>query len=154
MGRPEGPGCYCFVNNLIRDYVDRLGRGYRHVLIDCEAGLEHLSRRTATRPDCLVCVTSPARMSAETVRRSLTLYGEIHGQAPGAVDLVLNRLAEETETAALVARAAHNGTSFRRVVRVPQDPAVAACEQEARSLLTLSAESPAVRALAGWEVVA
>jgi CO dehydrogenase maturation factor len=154
MGRPEGPGCYCFVNNLIRDYVDRLGRGYRHVLIDCEAGLEHLSRRTATRPDCLVCVTSPSRMAAETVRRSLALYHEIHGEAPRAVDLVLNGFAEEAEAADPIARASHDGTPFRRVVRVPQDPALAACDRDARPLLTLSAASPAVRALAAWEVPA
>ena len=71
MGRPEGKGCYCFVNNLIRDHLDRLARSYRHVLIDCEAGLEHLSRRTAGKPDILVCVTNRSRMSAETICRSL-----------------------------------------------------------------------------------
>ena len=47
MGRPEGPGCYCFVNNILRDNLDRLSRGYRAVVIDCEAGLEHISRRSA-----------------------------------------------------------------------------------------------------------
>jgi CO dehydrogenase maturation factor len=152
MGRPEGPGCYCFVNNLVRDYVDRLGRSYRHILIDCEAGLEHLSRRTATRPDCLVCVTSPSRMAAETVRRSLALYRELHKEDSRAVDLVLNGFPDGAESADVVARASHDGTTFRRVVCVPQDPALAACDREARSLLSLSAESPAVQALAGWEV--
>ena len=64
MGRPEGKGCYCYVNNLIRDHLDRLARSYRHVLLDCEAGLEHLSRRTSGRPDVLVCVTNRSRMAA------------------------------------------------------------------------------------------
>ena len=64
MGRPEGKGCYCYVNNLIRDHLDRLSRAYRHVLLDCEAGLEHLSRRTSGRPDVLVCVANRSRMGA------------------------------------------------------------------------------------------
>ena len=68
MGRPEGKGCYCYVNNLIRDHLDRLSRSYRHVLLDCEAGLEHLSRRTSGRPDVLVCVTNRSRMGAQTIR--------------------------------------------------------------------------------------
>ena len=77
MGRPEGPGCYCFANNLIRGNLDRLGRAYRHVLLDCEAGLEHLSRRTSGRPDALVCVASRARMAAETIARALAIYREL-----------------------------------------------------------------------------
>ena len=64
MGRPEGKGCYCYVNNLIRDHLDRLSRAYRHTLLDCEAGLEHLSRRTSGRPDVLICVTNRSRMAA------------------------------------------------------------------------------------------
>ncbi|MBN1109834.1 MAG: AAA family ATPase, partial [Methanomassiliicoccales archaeon] len=46
MGRPEGPGCYCYVNDLLRLFVDRLMCSYDHVVIDNEAGMEHLSRRT------------------------------------------------------------------------------------------------------------
>ncbi|MCX7661102.1 MAG: AAA family ATPase, partial [Candidatus Omnitrophica bacterium] len=47
MGRPEGQGCYCSVNNLLREYLTRLSKNYPFVVIDCEAGLEHLSRRTS-----------------------------------------------------------------------------------------------------------
>jgi len=46
MGRPEGPGCYCAANNILRTSVDRLSAAYDYVVIDNEAGLEHLSRRT------------------------------------------------------------------------------------------------------------
>ncbi len=45
MGRPEGPGCYCAVNHILRDIIDRMGRSYDYLVIDNEAGLEHLSRR-------------------------------------------------------------------------------------------------------------
>ncbi|MEM2305707.1 MAG: AAA family ATPase, partial [Candidatus Methanomethylicia archaeon] len=46
MGRPEGPGCYCYINHVLRKIIDKLSRNYDYVIMDTEAGLEHLSRRT------------------------------------------------------------------------------------------------------------
>jgi len=46
MGRPEGPGCYCYANNLLREILKTLADNYQYVVIDNEAGMEHLSRRT------------------------------------------------------------------------------------------------------------
>jgi len=143
MGRPEGKSCYCFVNNLIREHLDRLSRSYRHVLVDCEAGLEHLSRRTSGRPDALICVANRSRMAAETIRRSLSLYQELHGALPPRVDLMLNQ---------------HDGSgrvelaSFTRVFAIPNDPQVAEFESAGKSLLTLSPTTPAVAALQSWEL--
>jgi len=134
------------VNNLIREHLDRLARSYRHVLVDCEAGLEHLSRRTAGRPDALVCVTNRSRMAAETVRRCLVLYESLHGGLPPRVDLVLNQSEREEPLAADVM------PRFSRVFAVPSDPQVAAFESAGRSLLELSPASPAVAALGGWEI--
>jgi CO dehydrogenase maturation factor len=144
MGRPEGKGCYCFVNNLIRDHLDRLARSYRHVLVDCEAGLEHLSRRTSGRPDVLVCVANRSRMAAETVERSLDLFRDLHGGPPPRADLVLNGC--EAGLAGFAEAA------FRRVYRVPQDPQIAEFDATGASLLNLSRAAPAVAALAEWEV--
>jgi CO dehydrogenase maturation factor len=153
MGRPEGPGCYCFVNNLIRENLDRLGRGYRHVLLDCEAGLEHLSRRTAGSPDLLVCVTSRARMAAETVARSLGVFRELHGALPSRVDLVLNGFEEGEPWAREMARlAAGSANIFGRVLTLPSDPSVAEREQRGQSLLELDLGTPAARAFASWEL--
>jgi CO dehydrogenase maturation factor len=59
MGRPEGPGCYCAVNNILRDYLARMSKKYKFVVIDNEAGMEHLSRRTASDIDLLLLVTDP-----------------------------------------------------------------------------------------------
>ncbi|MEJ2244974.1 MAG: AAA family ATPase [Acidobacteriota bacterium] len=53
MGRPEGPGCYCYANNVLRDVLKTLSGNYEYVIIDNEAGMEHLSRRTAENVDCL-----------------------------------------------------------------------------------------------------
>jgi CO dehydrogenase maturation factor len=152
MGRPEGKGCYCYVNNLIRDHLDRLSRSYRHVLLDCEAGLEHLSRRTSGRPDVLVCVTNRARMGARTIERALSLYADLNGGLP-RVDLVLNQFEEgEPLAAEMAAVAAGAVASFARIYTVPRDSQVASFESEGKSLLELSPSSPAPAALREWEI--
>jgi CO dehydrogenase maturation factor len=154
MGRPEGPGCYCFVNNLIRGHLDRLGRTYRHQLLDCEAGLEHLSRRTAGRLDVLVCVVSRARMAAETIQRALGIYTELHGALPPHVHLVLNGFEQgEPWAAAQTQIAAGHIAPYGRVPTVPADPQVADRERAGHSLLALDPSAPAARALAAWEPV-
>lgn len=151
MGRPEGPGCYCFVNSVIRGHLDRLTRSYRHVLIDCEAGLEHLSRRTAGQPDRLVCVTNRARMGAETVRRALETYQGLHGSLP-ALDLVLNGFtADDARIAETVDRAAAPGARFARVFTVPWSDELVGFDTTGRSLLELEPHAPALAALHGWE---
>jgi hypothetical protein len=55
MGRTEGPGCYCAVNHNLREVIDGLSKNYRYVVIDNEAGMEHLSRRTTRRPNSADC---------------------------------------------------------------------------------------------------
>jgi len=153
MGRPEGKGCYCYVNNLIRDHLDRLSRAYRHVLLDCEAGLEHLSRRTSGRPDILVCVTNRSRMAALTIERALALYADLNGGLPPRVDLVLNQFEEGEPLASdMAAMAAGTAASFTRIYTIPKDSQVASFEAEGKSLLELSLSSPAAAALGGWEI--
>jgi CO dehydrogenase maturation factor len=175
MGHSEGPGCYCFVNNLIRSHLDRLARSYRHVLVDCEAGLEHLSRRTSGRPDRLVCVANGSRMSVETIDRALALYEGLNGALP-RVDLVVNGASSEGPAFALARfggasrspksevpgpkvdafdaghRTPDTGRRFSTVIRVPWDPAIAALDAAGRSLLELDAASVALQALSAWEV--
>jgi CO dehydrogenase maturation factor len=153
MGRPEGKGCYCYVNNLIRDHLDRLARGYRHVVLDCEAGLEHLSRRTSGRPDALICVVNRSRMAAETIRRSLDLFVSLHGELPRRVQLVLNQFDEgEPLAAQMSALASGEKAPFTSIVAIPRDPQVAALESAGESLLALDPATPAMAAVAGWEV--
>jgi CO dehydrogenase maturation factor len=59
MGRSEGAGCYCAVNHNLRDVVDSISKNYRYVVIDNEAGMEHLSRRTTRDVQHLLVVTDP-----------------------------------------------------------------------------------------------
>jgi CO dehydrogenase maturation factor len=69
MGRPEGTGCYCFANSLLSEAMDLLSRDYRYVVMDMEAGMEHLSRGTIGMPDLLLVVTDPGARGVRTAGR-------------------------------------------------------------------------------------
>ncbi|HMK15865.1 MAG TPA: AAA family ATPase, partial [Methanomicrobiales archaeon] len=69
MGRPEGTGCYCFANSLLSEAMDLLARGYRLVVMDMEAGMEHLSRGTIGIPDLLLVVSDPGARGIRTALR-------------------------------------------------------------------------------------
>lgn len=77
MGRPEGPGCYCYANNLLRDILKTLADNYQYVVIDNEAGMEHLSRRTTQRIDHLLLVSDPSVRGAQTAGRISRLLKEL-----------------------------------------------------------------------------
>ena len=62
MGKPEGPGCYCYVNNVLRGVMAKLIRDYDYIIVDNEAGLEHLSRRTSRLADVLVVVSDATKV--------------------------------------------------------------------------------------------
>ena len=73
MGRPEGPSCYCAVNNMLRSFLDKLSLEYGFVLIDNEAGMEHLSRRTTNNIDLLCIVAEPNSVGITSARRIFQL---------------------------------------------------------------------------------
>jgi CO dehydrogenase maturation factor len=91
MGRPEGPGCYCAANNMLRVCVDHLSKAYDYVVIDNEAGLEHLSRRTTRDVDLLLIVSDPTTRGLIAAARVAELIKELHTHA-GQVVLVVNRV--------------------------------------------------------------
>ena len=78
MGRSEGEGCYCFVNNMLTRILDTLTRNYEVAFLDMEAGLEHLSRRTDRDVDSMIVVTDPSKMGLETARRIKEIVDEVH----------------------------------------------------------------------------
>ena len=69
MGRPEGRECYCYVNELLRTFLSNLSKNYKYVVIDTEAGMEHLSRRTTDNVDTLIVITTPTKVSFETAKK-------------------------------------------------------------------------------------
>jgi CO dehydrogenase nickel-insertion accessory protein CooC1 len=73
MGHPEGPGCYCAANNILRTFLDKLGSQYENIVMDNEAGMEHLSRRTTNKVDLLFIVAEPTAVGIITAKRILDL---------------------------------------------------------------------------------
>ncbi|MFA5313188.1 MAG: AAA family ATPase [Methanomassiliicoccales archaeon] len=94
MGRPEGPGCYCYINNILRTFIDEAIDAYPFVVIDNEAGMEHLSRRTTKRMDALIMVSDPTRIGIETAKRISGLADGM-GIKVGKRYLVINRVKGE-----------------------------------------------------------
>jgi CO dehydrogenase maturation factor len=143
MGRPEGPGCYCAANNMLRTIVDRVARSYDWVVIDNEAGLEHLSRRTTRDVDALLIVSDPTVRGLTTAGRVVTLIDELKTRV-GAHYLIVNRatggLTPELETAIEA-----NGLNLLAVL--PDDPEVARLDAAGRPLVELPAGGPTATAL-------
>ena len=77
MGRPEGPGCYCAANNLLRNFLDKLSSAYDFVVTDNEAGMEHLSRRTTNKVDLLCIIAEPTPIGTVTAKRIFELAEQL-----------------------------------------------------------------------------
>lgn len=138
MGRPEGPGCYCYANEILRNVLDRLAGAYRGIVIDCEAGLEHFSRRTTGSLDWLLVISDPTVRGLQTARRTLDLVQELDTSV-GETRVVLNRVQGEPSEA-LLKRAEQLGVEV--AAWLPQDEQVAALDEEGRPLTELPSNSP------------
>jgi len=77
MGKPEGPGCYCYVNNILRSVMASLVKDYDYIIVDNEAGLEHLSRRTSRLADILIVVSDSSVVGLRSAKRIIELVSEL-----------------------------------------------------------------------------
>jgi CO dehydrogenase maturation factor len=144
MGRPEGPGCYCAANNMLRTIVDRIAGSYRWVVIDNEAGLEHLSRRTTRDVDVLLIVSDPTIRGLTTAGRVVRVVYELQTRV-GAHYLIVNRAHEGALTPELEQAIAAHGLNLLAVL--PDDPTIARFDAVGRALVDLPDDSPACVAL-------
>lgn len=144
MGRPEGPRCYCYVNNLLRTSLDGLARNYAAVVLDNEAGMEHLSRRTTNNVDFLIAVTDPTLPALRAVQRIVGLSRELPIQI-GCRTVLVNRVEPAGIADPLGAQLAELGA--QRLPDVPQDAKVQRAGAAGRDVFTLPAESAAMAAV-------
>lgn len=91
MGRPEGPGCYCYANNLLRGLITRMSEEYAYTVIDNEAGMEHLSRRTTRNIDKLFLISDYSAIGIRTALKIAHLIKEIEIKV-NETFLVVNRV--------------------------------------------------------------
>jgi len=91
MGRGEGPGCYCYANNLFKRYIDILQDNYGYIVMDNEAGMEHLSRRTTSDVNYLLIISDPSPKGILTASRIRDLSFEVNINAK-KISLIVNRV--------------------------------------------------------------
>ena len=90
MGKPEGPGCYCYPNSLMRETIGKLEKAYKFIVIDNEAGLEHLSRRTDRKIDYFFIISDSTLYGIRSAMRVLKLARELKVTS-GINHLLINR---------------------------------------------------------------
>ncbi len=138
MGRQEGPGCYCYVNNLLRLFIDTLAEKYPYVVIDNEAGMEHLSRRTTKDIDYLFVVSDATRTGVITAHRINGITNELE-LCVGKTILVLNKIPEIPRHLESIIK--QNG--FDHVVTLPDDKMITEFITQDKPLVDLPETSPA-----------
>jgi len=141
MGRPEGTGCYCYVNSVLRSFMDTLGEGYAYVVMDNEAGLEHLSRRTTNDVDVMYLISDPSRIGIESAARVKELAIEMELNVK-AFHLVVSR-----STDVEVLRPIAEEFGFSEVNTVPMDPKLAEASLQGISLMDLDQRADSYRAV-------
>jgi CO dehydrogenase maturation factor len=144
MGRSEGSGCYCAVNHNLREVVDSMSRNYAYVVIDNEAGMEHLSRRTTRDVQHLIIVSDPTVRGLVTAERIAQLRSELDIEIENAW-LVINRAPAHIPTAL---QAAIDKLDIPVAGFIPADEELADFEFSGRPLVQLGDESPVYKATA------
>ncbi len=143
MGRSEGSGCYCYPNTVLRKFIDELLPNYPYMVMDNEAGLEHLSRGTTERIDHLIIIMDHSIKGARTAGRILDLIKELKLNIKRR-SLIINRMEGGLDPS--IAKELE-GAGLKPGVFIPADETVIQYDLERRPLIDLPQSSPAVKAL-------
>jgi len=142
MGQPEGQGCYCAANTLLTNFLERLVDNYPYIVMDNEAGMEHISRLTTRNVDVLLIVS-------DTSRRSLQAGFRIHQLAQGLnIGVKKSYLVVNQAKEALPDKVSRmiDESGLELVGMIPEDEAVYEFDLEGRPTMTLDLDNPAVQA--------
>ncbi len=143
MGRGEGPGCYCYVNSVLTKIIEKLMNNYNVIIMDMEAGLEHISRRTDRHVDTMVIVTDATIMGMKTVEKILSVVREVNINVRH-IYVVGNRVPIEL-IPRLDSWAGKIGLEF--IGSIPEDPMIIEYTISGKSLLELPPNSIAIKAV-------
>lgn len=135
MGHPEGRSCYCAANNLLRKYLDKLSLQYSFVVMDNEAGMEHLSRRTTNDIDLLCIVADPGPIGEITVKRISELIKTLETRVK-QVGVIWNRADTVTEL-----------DGIENLGCVPYDETLRQASMQGKSIFEVDKDSPAILAV-------
>lgn len=160
MGRGETGACYCYVNYLLKSMVERhILKGhysYDYILMDCEAGLEHISRKTSSWVDNVIIVTDPSEnglRTAERIKKTILEVARQEGVPLGRLYLVanLNREGTSEETQAIEERVKAFSERLEVVYLgvIPYDKTLQQYSIEGKPLLDLPPENDAYKRVEG-----
>jgi CO dehydrogenase maturation factor len=144
MGNPEGPGCYCYPNDLLRKYLEQLRVNYDFVAVDNEAGMEHLSRRIINNVDYIIITSDATARGLRSAGRAYNIIKTLKFNA-GKIFLVVTKT-QNGEISPL--RDEIEKTGLELLGTVPADDMVVEFDLNDRPLFQLPDDSPAVQAVA------
>jgi len=143
MGRPEGPGCFCGINDLLRYGIDRLSQDFDMTLIDCEAGPEQVNRRVVQGVDVLVIVTDASVRGVRVAGSIVEVVRRDEAMRHTRTGLVINRL--KGDDRAITESADEWGLEI--FGRIPEDEGVTEYDSVGRPIVELPDTSPSVVAV-------
>jgi CO dehydrogenase maturation factor len=143
MGRPEGTGCYCAANTLLTQYLDRLINNYTSIVIDNEAGMEHISRLTTNNIDLLLIISDASRRGILSAARILELTNEL-GLNIDRKLLIINQIKEDNKKILEKASKEHH---LELIGTIPEDKKIREFDLNGRPTINLGMESIAVQAV-------
>ncbi|MFH1662450.1 MAG: AAA family ATPase [Chloroflexota bacterium] len=143
MGRGEGTGCYCYPNTLLKKFIDELKGNYAYMVLDNEAGMEHLSRRTTENIDELFIISDHSVKGVRTAARIIELIEELK-LVIGRQSVVINRVPQAMDSHVIQELEQFN---IKPIANIPLDDEILKYDLEKRSLLDLPDTSKAVKAV-------
>ena len=144
MGRTQGQGCYCFVNGLVQTQIQKLQSHYPYVVVDNEAGMEHISRGLIPTMEIAILVSDCSRRGVQAAGRIAALMKELNFK-PKTVGLIVNRAPEGKLDAGTMEEVEKQGLTLLGVV--PQDQDVYQYDCDGKPIVRLPKDSPVRRAL-------
>ena len=146
MGRTQGKGCYCYVNGVLKTQVDKYAKNYSYIVMDNEAGLEHVARGTLPHVDTMLLISDCSRRGIQAAARVAEMVGEMNLN-PGQMGLIVNRAPGGVLDDGVKAEIEKHGLTLFGVL--PHDDAVYRCDCDGEPSSKLPDHDPMKTALTG-----
>ena len=146
MGRTQGKGCYCYVNGVLKTLVDRYAKNYGYVVMDNEAGLEHVARGTLPHVDTMLLISDCSRRGIQAAARVAEMIGELELK-PGRMGLIVNRAPDGVLSQGVLEEIQKHGLELFGVL--PQDEDIYRCDCDGEPSAKLPEGNPVKTALKG-----
>jgi CO dehydrogenase maturation factor len=144
MGRTQGKGCYCYVNGVLKTQVDKYAKNYKYIVMDNEAGLEHVARGTLPKVDTMLLISDCSRRGIQAVARIAEMVKEMELK-PGRMGLIVNRAPGGMLDEGVKAEIEKHGLDLLGVL--PQDEGVYRCDCDGQPSAKLPSSNPVKLAL-------